>query len=151
MLCKYGKRKLQLTDNQLTAILRSCLGRIRTLTGGTRIRRATITPQGNFSLGTEWLACRSLSCFCECKVMLFFLFVQIFLTLFFVVFSDVESEVHYITVLHDVVFAFDRQAAGVADGRFAAKADVVVVFDDFGADESFLEVGVDDASAFGCF
>ena len=24
-----------------------CLGRIRTLTGGTRIRRATITPQGN--------------------------------------------------------------------------------------------------------
>ncbi len=25
-----------------------CLGRIRTLTGGTRIRRATITPQGNF-------------------------------------------------------------------------------------------------------
>lgn len=25
-----------------------CLGRIRTLTGGTRIRRATITPQGNW-------------------------------------------------------------------------------------------------------
>lgn len=48
MLCKYGKRKLQLADNQLTAILKSCLGRIRTLTGGTRIRRATITPQGNF-------------------------------------------------------------------------------------------------------
>lgn len=24
-----------------------CLGRIRTLTGGTRIRRATITPQGS--------------------------------------------------------------------------------------------------------
>ena len=46
MLCKYGKRKLQLAGNQLTAILRSCLGRIRTLTGGTRIRRATITPQG---------------------------------------------------------------------------------------------------------
>lgn len=45
MLCKYGKRKLQSADYQLTAILRSCLGRIRTLTGGTRIRRATITPQ----------------------------------------------------------------------------------------------------------
>ena len=27
MLCKYGKRKLQLADYQLTAILRSCLGR----------------------------------------------------------------------------------------------------------------------------
>ena len=46
MLCKYGKRKLQLTDYQLTAILRSCLGRTRTLTNGTRIRCATITPQG---------------------------------------------------------------------------------------------------------
>ena len=48
MLCKFSKRKLQSTDNQLTAILLCCLGRIRTLTGGTRIRRATITPQGNF-------------------------------------------------------------------------------------------------------
>lgn len=28
------------------ALYLSCLGRIRTLTGGTRIRRATITPQG---------------------------------------------------------------------------------------------------------
>ena len=46
MLCKLSKRKLQLTDNQLTAISLCCLGRIRTLTGGTRIRRATITPQG---------------------------------------------------------------------------------------------------------
>ena len=33
------------------ALYLSCLGRIRTLTGGTRIRRATITPQGNF----KWL------------------------------------------------------------------------------------------------
>lgn len=48
MLCKYGKRKLQLTDYQPTAILKSCLGRIRTLTGGTRIRSATITPLDNF-------------------------------------------------------------------------------------------------------
>lgn len=27
LLCKYDKRKLQLTNYQLTAILRSCLGR----------------------------------------------------------------------------------------------------------------------------
>lgn len=47
MLCKYGKRKLQLADYQPTAILRSCLGRIRTLTKGARNLRATITPQGN--------------------------------------------------------------------------------------------------------
>lgn len=31
------------------ALYLCCLGRIRTLTGGTRIRRATITPQGKMS------------------------------------------------------------------------------------------------------
>ena len=46
-------RKIQnQNSNQLISqkigVLKSCLGRIRTLTGGTRIRRATITPQGNF-------------------------------------------------------------------------------------------------------
>lgn len=74
-----------------------------------------------------------------------------FFALFFVVFSDVEPEVHYITVLHDVVFAFDREPAGVTHGSFAAEADIIVIFDDFGADETFLEVGVDDACAFGRF
>lgn len=39
------KKELNLSDLALSL---RCLGRIRTLTGGTRIRRATITPQGNF-------------------------------------------------------------------------------------------------------
>ena len=38
------KKELNLSD---LALYLCCLGRIRTLTGGTRIRRATITPQGN--------------------------------------------------------------------------------------------------------
>ena len=38
------KEKAQAIKNHLRF---SCLGKIRTLTGGTRIRRATITPQGN--------------------------------------------------------------------------------------------------------
>ncbi len=37
------KKELNLSDLALSL---RCLGRIRTLTGGTRIRRATITPQG---------------------------------------------------------------------------------------------------------
>ena len=37
-----------------------CLGRIRTLTGGTRIRRATITPQD------------SVFCFCGAKLSFYF-------------------------------------------------------------------------------
>ena len=40
------KKKKELNLSDLALSLR-CLGRIRTLTGGTRIRRATITPQGN--------------------------------------------------------------------------------------------------------
>ena len=36
-------KELNLSD---LALYLCCLGRIRTLTGGTRIRRATITPQG---------------------------------------------------------------------------------------------------------
>ena len=38
------KKKLQLAEFQLIGVYFCCLGRIRTLTGGTRIRRATITP-----------------------------------------------------------------------------------------------------------
>ena len=41
------KKELSLCDLALSL---SCLGRIRTLTGGTRIRRATITPQGKVSV-----------------------------------------------------------------------------------------------------
>lgn len=44
--CDRVKIKKELNLSDLTLSL-SCLGRIRTLTGGTRIRRATITPQGN--------------------------------------------------------------------------------------------------------
>ena len=39
------EKKKELSQRDLALSL-CCLGRIRTLTGGTRIRRATITPQG---------------------------------------------------------------------------------------------------------
>ena len=42
------KKEPNLSDLALSL---SCLGRIRTLTGGTRIRRATITPQGRVARG----------------------------------------------------------------------------------------------------
>ena len=73
MLCKYGKRELQLTDNQLTAISRSCLGRIRTLTKGARNLRATITPQGNVRCDAE-----ALFRFCDAKVVFFFILTKFF-------------------------------------------------------------------------
>lgn len=46
--CDRAKMKKELNLSDLALSL-SCLGRIRTLTGGTRIRRATITPQGKMS------------------------------------------------------------------------------------------------------
>lgn len=82
VLCKDEKRKLQLTDIQLTAILRSCLGRIRTLTGGTRIRRATITPQGNFSLGTGGSLAAPYRAFASAKLCCFFYPCKFFRTFF---------------------------------------------------------------------
>ncbi len=45
--------KIKKELSQCDLALSSCLGRIRTLTGGTRIRRATITPQGSGSCFTS--------------------------------------------------------------------------------------------------
>ena len=54
---------------------------------------------------------------------------------------------HDVAVLDDVLLAFDAELAGLADAGLATERNVVVVFDDLGADEAFLEVGVDDAGA----
>ena len=57
---------------------------------------------------------------------------------------------HDVAVLYDVVFAFDIDFAGFAAGGFGTEGDVVVVLDDLCANESFLEVAVNDAGALGC-
>ena len=66
-------KELSLCD---LALYLSCLGRIRTLTGGTRIRRATITPQGNYFL-TAGLTTQTLCPVCECKFRTIFFITQI--------------------------------------------------------------------------
>ena len=67
--CKKKKKELSQRDLALSLC---CLGRIRTLTGGTRIRRATITPQGIVFL------------LLRCKVMHFFRICQIFSDFFII-------------------------------------------------------------------
>ena len=57
----------------------------------------------------------------------------------------IEPEVHDVPVLHHVVLAFHRQFAGLTHGGLTTIFYIVVVLDDLGADEAFLEVGVDDA------
>lgn len=62
---------------------------------------------------------------------------------------DVEEEVHDVTVLDDIVLALDSEAAGSAAFGLGAVLDEVIVFDDLGADEAFLEVRVDDSRGTG--
>src|SRR5690606_38672847 len=49
----------------------------------------------------------------------------------------------------DVFLAFETELAGRLQARFAAYRYEVVVREDFGADEAFLQVAVDDARRFG--
>ena len=72
-------KELSLCD---LALYLSCLGRIRTLTGGTRIRRATITPQGNFSLGTGGSLAAPYRAFASAKLCCFFYPCKFFHTFF---------------------------------------------------------------------
>ena len=73
------KKGLNLSDLALSLC---CLGRIRTLTGGTRIRRATITPQGNFSLGTGGSLAAPYRAFASAKLCCFFYSCKFFRTFF---------------------------------------------------------------------
>src|SRR5690242_17296326 len=56
---------------------------------------------------------------------------------------DVEAEVHYVAVVHDVVLALEAHASRLAGALLAVAGDVIVVRDHFGADEAALEVGMD--------
>ena len=54
---------------------------------------------------------------------------------------DVEAEVHYIAVAHNVFFSFDSHFSGFSHACFASESHVVVVFDYFGAYKSFFKIG----------
>ena len=64
---------------------------------------------------------------------------------FFIRFSDIEPEVHNVSILHHIVFALDTQFSGLAHGSFRTVSKVIFIFNHFGSDESFLKVGVDNA------
>lgn len=70
---------------QILSDLLCCLGRIRTLTGGTRIRRATITPQGNQNF--QYVLLKRVVPFCDCKGNAFFCALQVFVFLFLKILS----------------------------------------------------------------
>lgn len=51
---------------------------------------------------------------------------------------------HDVAILYYVVLALDMEQAGLAYSGFRLIFDVVLILDDLCADETFLEVGVDD-------
>lgn len=63
----------------------------------------------------------------------------------------VDEEVAEVAVLHDIVLAFGAEKGFAASDSFGAAVNEVLPFDDFGTDEAFDEVGVDDAGGFGSF
>ena len=56
---------------------------------------------------------------------------------------------HDVAVLNDIILTLDGELACLTDSSLRTVLDVVVILDYLGADESLLEVGVDDAGALG--
>ena len=55
----------------------------------------------------------------------------------------VETEVHDVTVLHDVFFAFYAQFSSFFHCCFRTVPDIIIVFYHFRTDESFFKIGMD--------
>ena len=64
---------------------------------------------------------------------------------------NIKAEVHDVTVLHYVFLSFNAELASFLDSSFRFILHIVVVLDYLCADETLLEVGVDDASALWSF
>src|SRR5690625_119073 len=65
--------------------------------------------------------------------------------------SDVEAEEGDVAVFENVIFSFEPVFAGFAGGGDASESGEIFVGNDFGFDETFFEIGVDDAGCFGGF
>ena len=63
----------------------------------------------------------------------------------------IKTEVHHIPVLANVILTLDVDFAGFAAGGFTSVVHEVLKLDDFGTDETFLKIGMDDASTLGAF
>ena len=65
--------------------------------------------------------------------------------------SIVESKMHHVAIGDDIILAFKSKFARVACTGFTIARDIGVIGDGFRADETFFEIGVDDAGALGRF
>src|ERR1041385_4707944 len=56
---------------------------------------------------------------------------------------------HHVAVLYDIVFSLKAELSRIARACFAVSRNVIIVSDGLGADETMLEIGMDDAGGFG--
>ena len=54
---------------------------------------------------------------------------------------------HDVTVLDDILFAFQTELAGFLGAAFSVATDIIVISNGFGPDEALLKVGVNDAGS----
>ena len=54
---------------------------------------------------------------------------------------------HDITILDDIFFSFDTHLSCFFYCRFRTIGDIILIFDDFGTDKAFFEVGMDHTGA----
>src|SRR6266851_10369369 len=59
--------------------------------------------------------------------------------------SGGETEMHHVAVGDDIILAFEAQFSRLARAGFAVHGDVIVIGNRLGADETLLELGMDDA------
>lgn len=52
---------------------------------------------------------------------------------------------HYVAVFHDVFLSFCGKFTGRPHGAFTAEGDEILIFDDFSADETSLEIRMDNS------
>src|SRR5882724_8064099 len=63
---------------------------------------------------------------------------------------NIESEMHYVTFLDEVLLAFKAQLSSFFSARLAFAGDVIVVSDHFGPDKSFFKIRVGHARRLRC-
>ncbi len=62
---------------------------------------------------------------------------------------NVETEVHDVAILNLIILTLNSEFASLTASGLTLESHVVVIFDDLGADEALLKVGMDDACGLG--
>ena len=63
----------------------------------------------------------------------------------------IKSKIHHISILHHIIFPFYRHFAGFFAFRFGTVCNEIIVFDHFGPDKPFFEIGMDNTGRLRCF